>query len=261
VAAFTETYPATLASKYLSSTRETKPLWKLGQPPRSVPERNERPAAQPQRGPIDVRLPCMVYAAIASLPDVVRSQTEVAVDEMRKAPGVLHVICYADHLSTDSTDARLGVAVITRGYWLARQALARLVARSVLGAELSDEDCSVPIGGVDAQVDRATAQFVGKRLNLWGASSNADRFRSLAARIAGIREDAIDLRSTGVIEREPGVDVLVPAIALARELNPAPVQVIVAHRQPIVLAPPREQDIPQIEGPAVRKRRRIALAA
>jgi hypothetical protein len=248
--AFTENYSAASAEDYF----EPRTSHVLSRRARETPGRipagllNKKPegnaaahvAAQwtlsaVRRVPCDVRLPCMVYAAIASLPESARDAVAQRVAQTRKAPGVLHVISYADHLSLDGAGARLGISVIARGYWLARQSLARLVAECGGGdAETSVE--AVPRqGSLDPDIERGTAQYIEGRLRLWVATADLARSRSLAARIAAISEDRVDLRSVGFLGREPGLDILVPAIALARELRRTPVQVIVAHRRPLRL--------------------------
>jgi hypothetical protein len=61
-----------------------------------------------------------------------------------------------------------------------------------------------------------------------------EKTRALAARIAGITEAYVDLRVVGEAEGAAPVDIITAAIALARELQPSPVQVIVA---PVVTVP------------------------
>jgi hypothetical protein len=194
--------------------------------------------ASVRRVPTDVRLPCMVYAATVSLPESARASVDIAIAETRKLPGVLHVIAYADHLSLDSGGARLGMAVIARGYWLARQSLARLVARCGGGDAETAMEAVAHNAAFESQVERGTAQYIEGRLRLWLATADLAGSRSLAARIAAIHEDRVDIRSIGFTGSEPGPDVLVPAIALARELRRTPVQVIVARRPPLRLVSP-----------------------
>ncbi len=78
-----------------------------------------------------------------------------------------------------------------------------------------------------------TAQWIAgegsaARLRLWVPTQSPTFARSTAARVAGLNEDQIDLEITelgGGFGRRLETDYLVPAIALARAMQPAPVQV------------------------------------
>jgi hypothetical protein len=186
----------------------------------------------PRRAPAEVRLPCMLYAAVGVLPR--HASFDIAITETRKAPGVVHVIFYPGLLCEKTGNARPEVAVVARGYWLARQGLARLM-----------EKCGVPVAmpasnpvkekiACQSRVTRGTAHFVDGRLRLWLATSQMEKTRALAARLAGIREEYVDLRVVGEAEGGAPVDIITAALALARELQPLPVQVIVA---PVVMVP------------------------
>lgn len=184
-----------------------------------------------RRPPGDIRLPCMVYAAIAFLPDRLRVAADVAIVKMRKTAGIQHVIAFADHLPTDGSDARLGIAVVARGYWLARRALSRLVAEVHASDDAPVAEPETVSGVPEAGVSRGTAQYFDGHLRLWIASGETPRTRALAARVAGVAEDRVELRVTGRAANDHDLAVLVPAVALAHELQPVPVQVIISHGQ------------------------------
>jgi hypothetical protein len=190
--------------------------------PRLPPDTVSRTLAR--HTPTDVRLPCMVYAAIGALPRDAGPEAEQAIAAMRKAPGVLNVISYGAAISfAEPLVHETGIAVIARGYWLARQSLARLLAQCAAPGAAAP----LPGPGAEGCVARGTAQFLDGRLRVWHATADAVRSRSIASRIAGIAEDSIDLRVVGDQESAAGLRVLVAAISLAHELQPAPVQVIV----------------------------------
>jgi hypothetical protein len=176
----------------------------------------------------------MLYAAIGVLPR--HASFDLAITETRKAPGVVHVISYPGLVCEKTGNARPEVAVVARGYWLARQGLARLM-----------EKCGGPVAmpasnpvkeniACQSRVTRGTAHYVDGRLRLWLASSEMEKTRALAARLAGIPEEYVDLRVVGEAEDGAPVDIITAALALARELQPAPVQVIVAPAVTVPLA-------------------------
>lgn len=176
----------------------------------------------------------MVYAAVGVLPPEVTPEIELAIVETRKSPGVVHVICYPGVASEASGSPRPEVAVVARGYWLARQALARLMERC--GGPFMTAPGSGT--GLDhacmARVTRATAHFVDGRLRLWVATADMAQTRALVAKLSGVPEEYVDLRVTGEAEGTTSLDVLTAALALAKELQSAPVQVILA---PVVAVP------------------------
>lgn len=177
-----------------------------------------------RRSPADVRLPCMVYAAVGRLPSAVTPDIERSIVEARKSPGVVRVFCPGP-ASEAPASARLEVAVVARGYWLARQLLARLLDRcggpgtAATGGDTPDPACG-------SRVTRATAHFVDGRLRLWMATGEMEITRALAASLSGVPEEYVDLRVTGAAEGATCRDALTAALSLARELQPAPVQVI-----------------------------------
>lgn len=74
-----------------------------------------------------------------------------------------------------------------------------------------------------------TAQWIDGRLKLWAPTQAASVARRVAARASGVALDRIDLTVTqlgGGFGRRLESDFLVPAIRLAMQLGPAPVQVL-----------------------------------
>src|ERR1700688_3577889 len=157
---------------------------------RPPPETISRTLAR--HAPSDVRLPRMVYAAVGTLPRDIGPEAEHAIAEMRKAPGVLHVISYGAAISFEEPLLhQTGIAVIARGYWLARQSLARLLAQC--GGYVLSSASRVPVACADGPVARGTAQFIDDHLRIWHATADAVRSRMTASRIAGVAEEYIHL--------------------------------------------------------------------
>jgi hypothetical protein len=176
----------------------------------------------------------MLYAAVSVMPRHPKVDVNVALAETRKAPGVVHVISYPGLVCEQTGVPRAEVAVVARGYWLARQGLARLMDRCGGPVALPAGNPVQEDVACRSRVTRGTAHFVDGRLRLWLATSEMEKTRALAARIAGITEAYVDLRVVGEAEGAAPVDIITAAIALARELQPSPVQVIVA---PVVTVP------------------------
>ena len=181
-----------------------------------------------RRAPADVRLPCMLYAAVGAFAGDAGEDTQLAIAHIRKMHGVLQVIRYEGVASAAGLTSNAGIAVVTRGYWFSRQALARLMAQCGGTVGMFDWNSQAEASEADARVTRGTAQYVDGHLHLWLATVDPARSRSSAAYIANIAQDLVDLRVVGQPQSEAGRNVLVAAIALARALQPAPVQVIVA---------------------------------
>ena len=137
----------------------------MGAAARPVVNASESGPVTARRSPCDIRLPCMVYAAVGVLPAAAGPQVDAVLAEMRKAPGVVQVIAYAGLVSAVGAAPRREVAVVARGYWLARQLLARLMTQ--LGADaVYVEGRRMNDDGSNDGVSRATAQFVDGRLRL-----------------------------------------------------------------------------------------------
>jgi len=211
------------------------------QPPGVPPQ-----AALTRRAPADVRLPCMVYAAVGALANPGAQVVDQAMSDARRAPGVVNVYTYPGGTVEGSLACEGGVAVVTRGYWLARQTLARLMDQC--GPALRP----AALDGAQVPADRAmeanltaasaacTVQWYNGQLRIWMTSSDPARVVAAAARIAGCRPEVVDLRLLGDADAVHGLAPLVPAIALARALQSAPVQLIVAYDLGLHCQPPAD---------------------
>ncbi len=167
----------------------------------------------------------MLYAAVGILPRQGLAGLDVAVADCRKAPGVVQIVSYPGLVCDQTLLARTEIAVVARGYWLARQALDRLMAQC--GAPALLQRSSGPDAGV-ARAVCGNAQLVDGCLRLWVSTADMERSRALAARLSGIAEEYVDLRVIGSTPADASPEVLTAAIALAREMQPVPVQVILA---------------------------------
>jgi isoquinoline 1-oxidoreductase beta subunit len=214
---------------------------------------------------LDVRLPGMLYAAVAGCPVVGGRVGSYDDAEIRKSPGVVKVVSYAG-----GAGCAPGVGVVARSYWMARQALAKLPVAWAEGQNAAldgtqlmaqmkaalDSDAtgftfhergdSVQALKSASRVIHAeysapwqahatmepmncTAQFVDGRLKLWVPTQVPTFTRETAARVAGISADQVDVFVTllgGGFGRRLETDFVVPAVALAGAVQPAPVQVI-----------------------------------
>jgi hypothetical protein len=232
--AYAENYNATLARHYVESKSREDCF------PEAVAE-SVAPVASPtpvvattlvtRRAPQDVRLPCMVYAAVGAVAGFATEAVELAMADTRKAPGVVSVLPYAGGEFAGSICCPDGVAVVTRGYWLARQMLARLMDQCGSPADRtrSQGEASPAGAGLTASSAACTVQFYHGHLRIWIAASDPARVRATAASIAGVAPAEVDLRLLGSEDGPHGLGALVPAISLARQLQSAPVQLIVAY--------------------------------
>jgi hypothetical protein len=197
-------------------------------------------AAAPRRAAPALRLPCMVYAAVSSLPDISGLRLEAAIAEVRRAPGVLQVLRFDAQELDDGRSVAAGLGVVTRGHWLARQSLARLMSLCAMKpAPLPAETCDAALAGTGG----CTAQFVDGCLRVWVATSDPARAAALAARLGRVNLASVDLRIVGTPPDDADMRMLAPAIALARELQPAPVQILLAHERSLD-AQERRDDVP-----------------
>jgi len=183
-----------------------------------------------RRAPADLRLPCMVYAAIAAAPRG-RDVADLDLAAAGRSAGAVNVIAYDGVTCDDGSRSAAGIAVVARGYWLARKALARLLAQWVGDprTRVSDYMAGSTARSLGARANapaHCTAQLVDGHLRLWFATQDPARSRAAAAQLAGIAERLVDLCMFQVDSVAAGVELLAPAIALARALQPAPVQVI-----------------------------------
>jgi hypothetical protein len=164
----------------------------------------------------DLRLPGMVYAAVGTLGQPL-SQIDQHMSAARQTPGVLHVLPYSAAELDERRVGQEGVAVVSRGYWIARQKFDQLL-----------EQC----GAVSRQASPGsmavcTVQWYRGQLRLWATVHDRLAFLSVASRLAGIALDQIELFPNPKSTETTDVAVLVPAIALARQLQPVAVQVLV----------------------------------
>jgi hypothetical protein len=238
--AYAEDFTPTAAGNYLAGSpavSDQSPVLakRRAASAKRAPEIDTRSLAR--HAPTYVRLPCMVFAAVGALTHAGTAALEPIMAETRKARGVLDLLTYAGGVYEPSQACRGGVAVIARGYWLARQSLDRLMdqcgvpRRVAAHVGRNEHHLSAPasLSGLTAESAACTAQFYNGHLRLWMPTSDPARVRATAARIAGIAPEAVDLRELGANESPDGLAVLVPAIALARHLQSAPVQLIVAY--------------------------------
>ena len=168
-----------------------------------------------RRSPPDVRLPCMLYAAVGAVPFQGGRIPQEDLARARRTPGVVQVL----PLEAQGGFAA-AVAVIARGRWLSRQVLEALLTQwSGVSASLSG-----PRAANRAEPETCTAHLLDGRLRLWVPTSDPERVRERAARVSGIEFRRIDVSPVGIGEAHDSM--LAPAIRLARELQPAPVQVL-----------------------------------
>lgn len=201
-----------------------------------------------RRAPADVRLPCMVYAAVGALANPGAQVAEQAMADARRAPGVVNVLTYEGGTVEGSLACEGGVAVVTRGYWLARQTLARLMDQcgpalrpaALDRGEATDGGFNPAPGTLTAASAACTVQWYNGQLRIWMASADPARVVATAARIAGCAPNVVDLRLLGDADPVHGLAALVPAIALARALESAPVQLIVAYDLGLHCQPPAD---------------------
>jgi hypothetical protein len=180
----------------------------------------------------------MVYAAVGALnhtsPDLAH-----AMQSVRQTPGVLHGLSYLGATIDNDLVCDEGVAVVARGYWLARQKLAQLMhACGVLPQwSLLDADVDQPrlaagatrLAGLTAARSACTVQCYRSLVRIWASVDNRAEFCAVAARLANVSITQVELCSPGPNKPVVDASVLVPAMSVARQLQPAPVQVIVAY--------------------------------
>ncbi len=147
----------------------------------------------------------MLYAAVGVLPRLRAADIEHALADCRRSPGVVQVVSYPGLVCDQTFVARPEIAVVARGYWLARQALDRLVTQCG-GAATS---LSSPRAAADAGVTRAacgTAQLVDGRLRLWMATRDHGKYPCAGGTPRGIAEEHVDLRVVGDAQADASVE-------------------------------------------------------
>ena len=217
---------------------------------------------------MDVRLQGMRYAMLAMCPvfgGKLKSFDPGAVD---KLPGVVRVMA----LNADPAGAPEAVAVVAESRWQAIQALEQLPVvwdeganaplssatisqglldaveketafsyhqrgdmKAVASAKHISADYSAPfLAHAAMEPVNATAQFVNGRLKLWVPTQAPSLAVSVAARVAGIDEDAVDLVVTllgGGFGRRLDNDMVAQVVQLAIAMQGAPVQLLWTREQ------------------------------
>ena len=217
---------------------------------------------------MDVRLQGMRYAMLAMCPVIggkLKSFDPGAVD---KLPGVVRVMA----LNADPSGAPEAVAVVAESRWQAIQALEQLPVvwdeganaplssatisqglldaveketafsyhqrgdmKAVASAKHISADYSAPfLAHAAMEPVNATAQFVNGRLKLWVPTQAPSLAVSVAARVAGIDEDAVDLVVTllgGGFGRRLDNDMVAQVVQLAIAMQGAPVQLLWTREQ------------------------------
>jgi hypothetical protein len=185
-----------------------------------------------RRAVADLRLPCMLYAAVGSVPFREGRIPPEDLERARRTPGVAHMLPLAS-----LEGFAPGVAVIARGRFLARQVLDSLTAQWNLACF---GKAAAALTGTPAPApEPCTAQTIDGRLRVWAPTLAADgadvRLRERIARIAGMDASLVEVSSTG--QGVVADALLVPAIALAKALQPAPVQLLAAALLPLQSTP------------------------
>jgi len=212
----------------------------------------------------DVRLPGMLFAAIRSCPVPGGSLERLDDSAASALAGVVKVVRFAGDagcapgvgvIARDSWQAQIAVAACkinwnegARAHFDSAQLLAAMRAafdgvedgfvfhERGAGARALDHaakvmhaDYAAPwLAHATMEPMNCTAQFADGRLRIWVPTQVPTFALQTAARVSGLPEENIDLQITalgGGFGRRLETDYLVPAIALAREVAPAPVQV------------------------------------
>lgn len=172
----------------------------------------------------------MLYAAVGAISNEPEDSHVQTGTDARGVPGVIQVIRLEREIGDGFAVGASTLAVVARGYWLARQSLARMMPSGV-------HPGSAPTDSAAIVATHATAQFVEGRLRIWVANVDINPIRERAAHTSGLPEDHIDVRTVGHREGDCSAAVLAMAIWLARRLESAPVQAIVASDRALHLVP------------------------
>ncbi len=212
----------------------------------------------------DLRLPAMLFAAIRACPVPGGSLERLDSTAALAMPGVVRVLAFEGAagcapgvaaVARDSWQAQLGVAACHiswnegTGPSFGSAQLLQAMRAAFDGADdgfvfhkrgdgaaaldhaarVMHADYAAPwLAHACLEPMNCTAQWVEGRLKLWAPTQAPDFARDTAARVSGLAPGQIDLQVTllgGGFGRRLECDFLVPAIALARSLAPAPVQV------------------------------------
>ncbi len=217
---------------------------------------------------LDIRLEGMRYAALAMCPVVGGTLKSFDGSAVEKLPGVVRVM----PLVADQSGAGDAVAVVAESSWQALRAVEQLSVvwdegahaqlssaaigqslleavetenafsyhqrgdmKSVAGAQRISADYSAPfLAHAAMEPVNATAQFANGRLKLWVPTQTPSLAVSVAARVAGIDEDAVDLVVTllgGGFGRRLDNDMVAQVVQLARAMEGTPVQLLWTREQ------------------------------
>ena len=166
-----------------------------------------------------LRFPGMLYAAVASVVGAVPSEPDLAA--ARQHAGIIQVLAIAAMPSdaptlSDTLETPPAIAVVARGAALACKGLAGLLGAASASAGPPAEE----------PVERCAAQWRNGHLRLWLPTWDVAFYRAAAAQLAGLPERRVEVCTAGT-GSEAGIAAgIVAALALARSLSPAPVQIV-----------------------------------
>ena len=163
-----------------------------------------------------LRFPGMLYAAVASVVGAVPSDRDLAA--ARQHAGIVRVLEIAAMPSDapDALEAPPAIAVVARGAALACKGLAGLFGAASASAPAPAEE----------PVERCAAQWRNGHLRLWLPTWDVAFYRAAAAQLAGLPERRVEVCTAGTGSEAGIAPGIVAALALARSLSPAPVQVV-----------------------------------
>jgi len=217
---------------------------------------------------LDIRLEGMRFAMVSMCPVFGGTLKSVDTAEIEKLPGVVRVMT----LNADSSGAPHAVAVVAESRWQAMQAVEQLKSvweegvnahlssesiahalleavdnenafsylqhgdmKNVVSAKRITADFSAPLLAHAAMEPvNATAQFVNGRLKLWVPTQTPSLAVKVAARVAGVDEDAIDLVVPllgGGFGRRLDNDMVAQVVHIARAMEGTPVQLLWTREQ------------------------------
>lgn len=257
-----------------SVTLKSPPQWRLigrAAPRIDLPPKLDGSA----RFGLDVRLPGMVYAVVRHAPALGGSPGRVDVEPAMRLPGVERVVRLAPFAGSTAALAVVGRSTwhAKRGAqalvvdWQGPPAVvpdsARILdtlADTAREAAARDEgyafteqgEPASALSGAAVKVEalyrapylahaamepiNCTAQVADGRVTLWAATQSPSFARAIAARVAGVNEDQVDLHVTylgGGFGRRLEVDMIGQAVRVALETGGRPVQLVW----------PREEDL------------------
>src|SRR5512146_1553561 len=213
---------------------------------------------------IDVRLPGMLYAALRACPTIGGTLRSVDPSPALEVPGVVRVSTLAGaaggapavavvanswwtaqraldrlriewdegpnaDLSSDHLLARMrGALGAEDGYTFYERGKGEAALK--LAVQLVEAEYHAPyLAHAALEPINCTARFAGGRLAIWAPTQVPSVLRDVAARAAGIDADRVDVSVTllgGGFGRRLEVDFVPQAVWLARDVSPAPVQLL-----------------------------------